>query len=94
MIKTLHDEWKELEAYGVDRKTFEDSSTFAFGELHKAINNLKKCFYIEFTKGISRPLGGKMKGFIYRTGCSIKEFGETTRLVIFIKLGLIVMDWV
>lgn len=93
MIKTLHDEWKEWEKLGISREKFEGSYLFAFGSLGRAIRAFNKCFYIELIK-FSRLFGGKMKGFIYRTGCSIKEFGETTRLVIFIKLGLIVMDWV
>jgi len=35
-----------------------------------------------------------MKGLIYRIGVSIKEFGKTTRMVVFIKLGLIIMECV
>lgn len=93
MIKTLHDEWKEWEKAGIDRETFEKSFTFTWCEKDKAVRALNKCFYITMNKELT-ILGGKMKGFIYRTGCSIKEFGETTRMVIFIKLGLIVMDLV
>ena len=33
-------------------------------------------------------IGDNMRGFIYRMGTSIKEWGETARVPVFIKLGL------
>jgi hypothetical protein len=34
-----------------------------------------------------------MKGFIYRIGVSLKDFGERARLQIFIKAGISIRDF-
>lgn len=62
-LLTLHYNWKYWESMGMDRKTFEGTSIYAWSNLNKAQNRLKKAFMIEIILPFGRWIDKLIKSF-------------------------------